>query len=231
MTAQSVGVGRLTSGIADRWWAPRIYRARPPVVFMAGGGTTALAGAGEAGHIVDALVDAGFRVVQPSVPWLLGNPAAVDRIDDAVTFAVDELGGIDGPPIIVGQSNGGLCGLAYAASHPVTAFVGLICPVDLDAIYQGDLLGHRSDIETAWAVTHPQPLPPGASPLDHVATIDAPMQLWEASDDPLAVGVAAYATAVGADLRSVGPLGHTAQAVSAADADRVVEFIRAAIPA
>ena len=86
----------------------------PPVVAMGKGGSTAVAPSTEMFHVINALVDAGFSIIMPSVPWLLGNATSLDRIDDAIAFARSNLGASDAAPIIVGQSNGGICGLNWA---------------------------------------------------------------------------------------------------------------------
>lgn len=231
MTASILSSGRFTASTADRTEYPRIQRRRRPVIVMPGGGDTAANRFGDFDHVGQAIVAAGFRCYQPSVPNMLGNDLSVQRITDAVTFA--HANGCEGPPILVGQSNGAACAFRWARENEAAGIVAMIAPLDAQAIYDADEFGLRSDYEAAFGITYPEPVPTVANPVAGLTGdgYGCPIQVWYASDDELStLGDAIDKfTATGSDMHDVGALGHTAEAVEAVAAADVVAFIHEAV--
>lgn len=228
MGAESTAFGRMTAGQYDRYFLPRINKDSPPLVFMTGGGGTALDDTTSATHIVDAALALGYKVVMPSVPNLAGNATADARIDAAINYARTQLGANAQPPVLMGVSNGANCSLLYAVNHPTKAVVGVLPPVDIQYIYVNNVMGFRTTIiEPAWGIVYPQPLPVEASASLNTAALSfVPQQLWYATDDAVSTNIVPYAAATLADLRSVGALGHTDAAVLAVQAAQVSRFLQ-----
>lgn len=241
MAWSSLSSARFTAAVADRVEGPRtsptLGKFNHPVIFMAGGASTAATGFGEAAAICDALIAAGFTVFMPSVPNLAGNATADTRIADTITYANAQ--GFTDTPVIVGQSNGANCGFLYAQDHAVAVLVGVLPPLSAEALYTHDTGSTRAILEAAWSVTYPAALPAG-SDINKAAVAGSyasiAVQLWTASDDTISsdtlvvpgTAITQFAAAVPhAELRSVGALGHTTAAVQAVDAAAVVTFVLA----
>lgn len=222
----SVATGRLTASQTDAIFLPHHPdRDLPAVVYLhgnAGSGSDALVFGTD---VLARLAGLGFVCVAPTAAHNWGNATGDSRIDDAVT-AARARGASGRPPVFVADSHGAPWALTYATDHPVTCVVARVPAIDLQAIRVADTLSLRASIDLGWGVTYPAALPAAANPAVHTTELaQVHQQLWYASDDAVSANVATYATAVGADLRSVGALGHTAAAIAAADADAMVRFI------
>lgn len=233
MSASSLRVGRFTTGQYDRIEAPRLRSRSRPFLLVAPGNFTALLGDTwiTQGPAIRA---AGWRTYQPSVPLLVGNATSTARMADAVTGAVAD-GAAAVPPLIIGASNGATAALQYAVAHDVAGLVLMLPAIDMAYIYANDVGGFRSDIEAAWGITYPAPLPDAANPLwlaEQGAFDGVPMQVWYASNDPISIGdgtaVASFQAAVPeAEIGDVGALGHSFAACQAVPDSTVIAFAQA----
>jgi hypothetical protein len=245
--ASSGQTGRFTPGQPDGLDCPstgsntlpngqKYNPGRPPMIWTTGGGTPANNDPAKVGmdRILEYLCeDRGYSWCQPNVPWLLGNPTATDRIDDAVTWARANLGATDDPPILMGMSNGWVCAIVYARQFDVAGVVGLL-PVTAgvdgyvnprdDPVING--FGIRGHVEDAWGVTYPTmpqdgPILSGSaspmrwSPYDDALAGNYPtrlfgkVQMHYSCCDPLyASEQMAFGQMIRAELHNVGATGH-----------------------
>lgn len=228
-TWSSLSVGRATSGQRDAVVATRVHRATRPVIYLAGV-------ASDAGEAVPTSVVASvapllrylvaeipLNVIAPTVTATWGNATTTSRIDDVLAWARATGVATDEPPILIGASHGGACALTYARTHEVACVVGLIPAVDLEAIRVSNTLSLRASIDAAWGVTYPAALPAGADPSQNDP--GCPVQIWYATDDAVSENVVSYASAISADLHSVGALGHSDAAIAAVDEQEVLAFV------
>jgi hypothetical protein len=128
--------------------------------------------------------------------------------------------------------------LRYAGLNPalVACVVTWLTIPSLDYVYQNNIAGWRSQIETHYGVTWPAPLPANADPngtqlrpnLAHI-----PLQLWHSRTDVYSDSsspFATFATATHADARDTGTQGHTDASIAATDVDDMISFIHRHIP-
>lgn len=234
MSYASLGTARATAAQVDAFVVHRIRQTRPAVIYCHGAGAGVDAsqalgvGVDAIRLMLAAVADAGFPVVAFSAEQTFGNTTAQARIIDALAWAQSSLGATADPPFLIGMSMGGCAALRFAAANDCAGVIGLEPVFDLQAIRDGNVMGLRSVIDTAWGVTYPAALPAGADPADDPAALtDVPTQLWYATDDLITTGIDDFATAIGADLHSVGALGHGATAIAAVTIADVLAFITA----
>lgn len=156
-------------------------------------------------------------------PSNMGNDDAIASVSPAKAYlqsSTSECFAKVGSVFLVGSSMGALTCLNWARQNvsSVKAIALFIPALDLDDIYQNDKAGLRNDIETAYGITYPTPIPnlnthsPVAYPAD-VAGI--PIRIWASDDDPWGSATAvcqAWSTAVGGStvtVFSVGSVQHT----------------------
>ena len=231
----STGHGRFVEGEGDTVFRPRRVRATPLVVYChpSGGGSARAALPETAEHrFLSALAARGFFVVAPdlggpSETW--GNDLAVHKIQQVIDRArrpgrirADEV-------LLVGNSMGASDMLAFAhrGSTPVRALVA-IAPVSdlagLRALGADDL---RANIDAAWSVSWPDPLPAGADPVEYLPSLAGQRLLaFFASDDPLVppASVMQLAAVIGGAAVDLGPVGH-ATAIAHVPVDHVGAFL------
>lgn len=224
--ATSLGTGRSTATLRDAYLTSRIRRSNRPVIYLGGAGSDATEAVGgivpAVRPILYALAKAGFTVVSPTVTQTWGNATTLSRTDDVLDWARGSLGCTDDPPVLVGASHGGACAASYALNRDVACFIGLIPAVDVNYLREENVLGLRTAMDTALGVTYPTPAPTLLNPVEN--NPGCPTQLWYAPDDPVSVGIVDYAADIGAELNSVGNLGHSNGAIAAIDIDAVVSF-------
>jgi hypothetical protein len=231
----STGIGRVTASLIDCYAIGPDFDPRlPPVVYMAGAGSTAdeLAGALLPGlqPTVHAIVDAGFAIVCPTTILTYGNATGRAGIDNALAYARNTLGCANTPAVLLGASEGAGESMTYAYLNQskVACIVGLIPIADLAEMVEQNVLGLAQTILDAWGVGA-LPLPSDADPMTpaHQALLSqVPMQLWYATDDAVSANITALQAGTGCDIRAVGPLGHTDAAIAAAWPTDIVRFIR-----
>lgn len=233
MTVSSVGFARAIAALEDAFLVPRLHPYGRPVMYLHGSSADAgeIVGSTATGSIRlinTAIADAGFAMAAVTATQLWGNATSLTRLTSGRDWLVDTLLAQDAPVALVGVSHGTAWAFAYAAVNPslVSAIVGILPIADVENVRDDDLGGHRSDIDTAWGITYPTPLPQAGNPLLNTATLaGVPMQLWYASDDAYSTGISDFATATNAELHDVGALGHTDAAVDAVDIPDVIAFI------
>jgi hypothetical protein len=178
-------------------------------------------------RIVQAVVGRGLPAGSVSTLLSFGNTAGQTSNAAVAAYLRDNHAAV-GDPVFIGFSEGACDALNLARDVGATCVVGIIPLIDLDEVRDGDLGGHRANIDAAWDVTYPDPLPAGASPADHAAEYAGiPGQLWGASDDTITTAAAAtaFATVAGWEYNDLGELGHTNDAIAAVDEDAVASFV------
>lgn len=153
-----------------------------------------------------------------------GNDTAITGLANLWTHATTQQGFRTDKFALIGGSMGALVGLNYLVSlaNPASVCacaVLAIPPLDLDAIYQSDAGGYRSDIETAYSITHPTAIPnlathsPAAYSGANKAKLTMPIRIWASDDDTIASTTTQCetwaATLPDCDVISMGNLGHT----------------------
>lgn len=241
MAATSIATGRATASQVDARFIPsRRGIAKPPVVYMHTGAFNATeavsVGFPAVGVILSKLCDEGYTIVAGTqdVASFAKDVGGQDRITDAIAYC-RTLGASASPAILIGGSMGSTDVLRYAGLNPslVACVITWLTVACLDYAYQNDLGSNQAGIGTAYGKTFPQALPSTADPAG--ATLTAaltgkPMQLWHSSDDAYSDGAspfAAFASATGAEVHSVGAQGHTNASIALTDISLVFKFIEA----
>lgn len=232
----SLAVGRSTVGQRDAFLAPRVRQARVPVIYLHGAGSTAGEAVGElvpsVRPILYEVAASGFTVTAPTATAQWGNATSVSRTGDNITWNRTSLGSTNDPVVLIGASHGGTGALRWISENPgtVACAVIIIPAVDMEDIRTNNPSGLRASIDAAWGVTYPTPLPAGVNPAQNTADyMGIPIQIWYATDDVICTPatVTAFGASVGAEMHSLGNLGHTDAAVAAVDKAQVVSFILA----
>lgn len=234
MSSKTYGLGRFTAAEYDLDYNPRVFNKKYPlVVFMAGGSDTPVsAPLGGAIPAMDALVDAGFVVVQPSVGTggaAYGNATAMARVNAAKAYAQARLGCRDGRIVVSGTSNGGITALQYTRQYDVAATVTFIAPIDLYYMRDNNISGTAAGINTAAGVTGTDPFPAHFDLwTDAASYAGKPILQYSSSNDPLrnpANTQQAWAAAVGAEWHDLGATGHDYNSMGTVVPADVVEFV------
>lgn len=165
-----------------------------------------------------------------STSW--GNDASIAANVAARAWVLANRPAPAGPVHVIGGSMGGLAALNYAKAHPSqVASVVLILPViDPAFVKAGNVLALGPGVDAAYGGSYVDAdRRADHNPAFYAADLDVPIQLWVASDDPLAApgSYAAFAQTTGAELHDVGALGHTVAATDAVDNDAIVAFLAA----
>jgi S-formylglutathione hydrolase FrmB len=170
------------------------------------------------------------------------NNDAMSAITPAITYMNGRFSTHPTKACILGISMGGGTGIRYAGLNPskVSALIGIIPMVDIDHLYQNNILGLRAAVGTAWGVTYPTALPADANLDTYGAIIDAnniPTKFWYDDVDTaiLAADVVSMAALTGGTAVEIDPsdLGHTegsinaAQTMGAGAAKEMVDFFLA----
>jgi hypothetical protein len=231
VTFVSLSTARFTTGQLDCWATTRAPARLPPVIYGhgAGGNATELAGAlglTAVPPFVQALTRIGFTVVAATFTNTWGNATTLARLGDALGYARTNLGAHPtAAPIIFGISHGA-CLLRWHQANSARAALLALPAIDWEALRTADTLGLQDDISIAHGVTYPTPLPAGVNPAQNTASYtNLPMRIYYSTNDDVSVNVAAFASATGATLISLGALGHTNTAVAAIPVTDVVAFI------
>ncbi len=229
---------RFTAGYPDAINTPAggNIPGNPPIVFMTGGDLAANSDPALIGadRILNAFTDNGYTVCQCHVPMgqntdspttpqnvaAIGNDASVglsgagamERIADTITYARANLGATMDPPIILGISNGWVCGIIYARQYAITGLIGILPVVDTDSIHNDDAGGLRKVINYEWQVASVAALPARARVLN-----DAPnypdlfgkVQAWYSGNDEFYVAAEmSFLTQIRAEQHNLGAYGH-----------------------
>lgn len=243
---------RFTAGQPDAIDEPTtVITGLPPFIWMTGGGTAANTNPATIGMDVklNAFTNAGYSIMQPNVPWLLGNPIAMSRIEDAIAYARAHYGATMDPPILMGLSNGWICAAEYMRQFPVTCVIGLLPVADASTPYENDDLGLRARVEEAFdpevepGFAYPDPIPSGYDPYRDVdqwiaQDLQGRVQGWYSASDLLyASAQMSFLAQIGAEMHNIGAYGHLGTLddftapVAHMDEDLMVEFVDNAVAA
>jgi len=184
--------------------------------------------------LLAAIADSGFPIIAPDLggpshTW--GNDLAVQRIGQARAYLQGRWGAAPGPVFLLGVSMGALDMLNYAR-HQRTSVAGLVAILPVTDLDQLRALGAddlQTNIDRAWGVAYPDPLPPAANPARHTEELrGVPYLAFYASDDPLLPGpsVSGFAAAVGGRAIDLGHFGHTQALIGEVPVPEVVAFLR-----
>lgn len=121
-----------------------------------------------------------------------GNPAEQAKIGELAEWIRDDFGAFSLPHLAVGIS-AGVMGLinyygTYGAGDPdeVAAFVLVLPPYDLQAIYAANIGGGSTVAAAAWGTTYPNPLPAHSSPKDNGPGLAGTTgRIYYSVDDPV----------------------------------------------
>lgn len=246
MTLASYAVGRVQASEGDFYLTGRLAKrdqSARAVLWCHQGATLASSlydrtNQSGTAALLEAIADAGYLVAGQDLGAMnpMGNNTAKTRTGSTVTWAQTAAIGASSskPVVLVGISQGFVAAVRWAAANPtlVAAFVGVLPFWDMRGEYASNALGLRAQIQTAWGITHPTPLPTGASANDSDNTTPLaakPAYVAYATDDgictPTHAGeiVAAFA---GSTSVSLGALGHTNAAIAAVDKPSLISWLR-----
>lgn len=222
-------------------WVPRTGgRGRPGILVCHGADNTAQSSWAStvnwrSNRICQSLATRGFVLLASDFggPNTFGNDLSMTRMSAARTWLTAQ-GCAPDEVMLLGASMGGLMALNYASRNPtaVKAVVGIEPLINLDEIRNGDTLGLRDEIDTAWGVTYPAALPARASihqSANYQPLIDykIPVQLHYSTGDVTvsASSITTFGASVGAELHRVSTsLPHGDALMGAADLTVIGEF-------
>ncbi|KRB73085.1 hypothetical protein ASE01_20125 [Nocardioides sp. Root190] len=174
---------------------------------------------------VDALAQRNPVIAADLALQAWGSDRHVQAIGEAIAYAESLLITPFGPAgkiFIVAGSMGNLGGLGYVLAHPekVRAYAGLIPALDLASL--NTMPPIPSEIAVAYGAPYNDAtMGPTHSPVRYAAALDpdVPIRLWTASNDTICLPSTATAFVAArpqTERVDLGPLGHTAAAVAAA---------------
>lgn len=226
--------GRIQAGKYDTIMAPSLIgdSTRNPVIYCHGAGGDGQEATGSTGlpsvkALLREFVKHEHVVASPSQTHTYGNGPSDIAIAAAITHLRANGFNAQGDAILVGASHGAACALRYAFLHPndVAAVLITIPLLDLQYARDQNLLGIRPNIDAAWNVTYPAPLPANANP----ATISVipPVLAWYASNDNVSTNIASWdALQTDATVVNVGALGHTDATIAAHPPATAVQWVQ-----
>lgn len=194
----------------------RNWQGRRAVVWCHGANRSGIDGVSTGYADVPRAIAEDFPVLYSDLGGLYtwGNDLSQTRINDARTWMAAQ-GAFTDKVILAAGSMGAAAACNFARTYPgfVHGLALFIPAVDVEAIRAGNRLGTAASIEAAytnlagWTAARPT-----HNPIEYAATALStfPIRIWYSSDDPVCLPseVEAFATAVGAELTSVGASGH-----------------------
>lgn len=198
----------------------------PGIVWMHGIGTTATYFLTSEDGLADKLTKDGRPVASCDPGQLWGNATAQGRVSSLRTYGQSTWGFAAGTVDLIGFSMGTAAVLNWAKANPtLVGKIALILPaVDVQDIHANNRGNHAATIATAWGGSAPSD---ANNPADNTADLSAfDHAIWYSTDDPVCVQsvVTTYGTAVGAEMHSLGAVGHTSTGINS---DEVVDFFNA----
>lgn len=197
----------------------RTYRAgtdKRLVIYSPGRAQTALeALSATYGGTAKALAEAGYAVLSidagTGVDW--GNATNQGRYDSAIAWARSGPLGASAikPPLLVGTSHGGLGSLKYARTHAVAGVVSIIGALDPDWVHDTNAHGFAAEMESAYGgLAGWDAAVPTTSPLAFASELTMPVLAVKSTTDTVTPNASAdaFAAAAGADVLSLGAVGH-----------------------
>lgn len=183
------------------------------------------------------LADKGYPLLACDLGASLTNwyndAEGLPRIDEAYTYAMSTLGWKAGKVHIFAASMGNVGALRWAQVNldKVASIACAIPAYDMETARVANVT-LRGQIDTAYGVTYPAPLPAGENPpdfIDDIAAAGIPWKGYYSSDDEadFVAGAIACADALDGELTSLGALGHTDAAIGAVPFAEVAAFYRA----
>lgn len=196
---------------------PRHWAGRRGVIWCHGANRTALDGlaAGYADIPRAVAQDAPTLYADLGGLYTWGNDASQNRTTDARTF-LQARGAAQGKVTVLAGSMGASVACRWVRNNPTLVHkLGLFIPsVDVERMRAQDVAGLQDEIETAWVNNAAwQVARPTANPIeiaDDLAALGIPIKVWYSTNDNLALPgeVATFAAICGAELVSLGAVGH-----------------------
>lgn len=229
------GLGRIVGGLVDVTieGSPRI-NGRNPFVYCHSAVGTPLEFAGLFNDLSDisrSVVEQGLTcTLTPGRPASYGNPTAQSDLDATIAYARSTMGSSVGKVILMGSSMGSELIFAWALEHKedIACIVVFNPVVDLNYVYENDILGQRSAVGTAWGVTHPTPLPEGAQYGERASELlGLPIKIYYGEDDPYNPPeiINIFSQESGAELVGFEGIGHDNAILSLIDMQDIIDFI------
>lgn len=145
-----------------------------------------------------------------------GNDASLAFMDSGKTYLQGELGAKAGGVYLIGGSGGAItvCNWARAHLSSVKAIALNIGPPNIEIMRSTNRGGYQAEIEAAYGGNAAwQAARPTHNPVEFASVFNGviPIKMWYSTDDPtvLPAEVQAFATAAGAELVSMGAIGHS----------------------
>lgn len=193
MSVKSFSQSRIVPGENDFFSLPRTYRplSSPGVIYCHGASQPALTMVNPQAFgqltVIDKVAsrypvlvgDLGFDT------W--GNDISLTDVTAAVALIQSSpVSAKPGKVAIIGTSMGFAVATRYAVANPtkVACIAGLFPVCDIQDIRNN--IGAQSGIDTAWEITYPAPLPPGAEVATRAAQLTfIPIRLWYSEGDSI----------------------------------------------
>ena len=227
----SYDVGGYVTSEASAAFVPDRYKADGTVrgALLCHGASQAVASlySDNTAAVIRGLTEHGIPVLACQLGGdLWGNATHLTRIGQAKAYAQSTWGFKAGAVHLIGVSMGAAGAVRYAAANPThaAAVVSLIGALDLQDIHANNRGSSAASIASAWGGSAPSD---ANNPADNAASYaDLNLKLWASTDDATCLYSIAetFSTAAGAELQSIGAVGHS---VSSVDPLQVATFLGA----
>lgn len=223
----SYGSNQAISGQTHSVSFSRLFKTSSPVrgvIQCPGAGSTSLSYLVNF-DLMDAIVKSGRPLASFPHGNLFGNSTAVGYVANIRTYGQSNWGFASGKVDLMGGSAGAAAALNFAKANPtlVNAIALIIPGVDLQDIDTNNRGGFSAAIQTAYGGA----VPDASNPADNTASFTGfPIKIWYSTDDPVVLPeiVTTFASAVGADIQSLGAIGHANTSINP---QQVVDFFNA----
>ena len=213
MTLFSAGIGEYVASESHHLGLPNLWKsngtARGCMYAPGLGGTIPAINGSDGTYMADRGVAIGTFDFGMNDEW--GNATSDSRMDSAWAFCKSRFGFKTDKVLLFGISHGGVTVLNWAKANPtLVAAIALGMPaVSPQDIYDFDRGTLQSEIAAAYGGGRP---PDSRDPTKNAASfVGIPIAIWYSTDDPIctAATVTAFGTAVGAEMNSLGAVGHS----------------------
>jgi predicted alpha/beta hydrolase family esterase len=211
------GSGQYVAGEAHYLHLPKQgFSTRKACIVHGGGGQRNTETAPPNNGVQSALADRGIASIGADFAdgYTFGSDTGVTRVGQLATY-VSGIGAPSDKYLLYGASMGfcTLANWAWRNQSKVAAFAGVIPLCDLADVHDNNRDGFAAQIETAYGGLAAYQAAIGThNPLTWASDLKFPIKIWYSTDDPRTIPSAtlAFAAASGAQLVSMGAIGHTA---------------------
>lgn len=227
------GIGTWKTGAHWVMVEPRLADTRPGVIFSPGGGgagaTSLVTPNNEIRSLIFAVAEYYPVLAIDDAGMAFANASDIADMTAALNFLHNQPGVDSGPVGCIAVSQGNTVAMNYYRDFPgtISCVAGIIPLVDMEDVRTNDNEGFRDEIDSAWGVTYPTPLPEGANPADD-PPLGLPWQAWYSAWDNIVTEqtVLNMATVLDAEAINVGDNGHSPLTVAAVDSKQMIRFLK-----